>query len=121
MQNFINGNQYEISSLSADRQELLAEGKLCFEETYTVEQFKAHMLVEKVQIKRKPDSSSLFFIFGGKTGPVSKGQVPANPMISLVLGQAKDKQGNEVEGMAEAFYLMHEEGSFKNAILVAEF
>lgn len=79
-----------------------------FIDTLTVEQFKADKRVNKIQVKRNPNTGKLFFTFGAKVGAVAAKGVPAHPMISLV-------KGDEGE-----FYLLHEEGQ-GGAPVVAEF
>ena len=76
--------------------------------TLTVEQFKAEKRVDKIQVKKNPNTGKLFFTFGAKTGAVAAKGVPSHPMISLVKGDE------------EEFYLLHEEGQ-GGAPVVAEF
>lgn len=99
----------------------MEEKGLKFLDTYTVEQFKRAMGVEKISVKPMPkrdakgqvlrDSNNqviyhdksdnmMFFTFGAKTGAVSRKGIPVHPMISLV-------QGND----GEKFFLLHEEGN----------
>lgn len=73
---------------------------LQFINTLTVEQFKAEKRVDKIQVKKNPNTNKLFFTFGAKTGAVAAKGVPSHPMISLVQG----REGDE-------FYLLHEEGT----------
>ena len=80
-----------------------------FLDTLTVEQFKAEKSVEKIKVKKNPNTGKLFFTFGAKTGAVAAKGVPTHPMISLV-------KGND----GEQFYLLHEEGQ-GGAPVVAEF
>lgn len=84
-------------------------GRLEFLDTLTVEQFKAEKHVEKVQVKKNPNTGKLFMVFGSKTGAVASKGVPTHPMISLVKGSD-----------GEQFYLLHEEGQ-GGAPVVAEF
>ena len=86
-----------------------ANKNLEFLDTLTVEQFKAEKHVDKIQVKKNPNTGKLFFTFGAKTGAVAAKGVPAHPMISLVAGN---------EG--EQFYLLHEEGQ-GGARVIAEF
>lgn len=73
---------------------------LQFIDTLTVEQFKAEKRVDKIQVKKNPNTNKLFFTFGAKTGAVAAKGVPSHPMISLVQG----REGHQ-------FYLLHEEGT----------
>lgn len=75
------------------------ENNLIFNETLTVEQFKAKEHVNRIDVKRSPKSGKLFFTFGAKTGAVASAGIPQNPMISNVTGNN-----------GETFYLLHEEG-----------
>ena len=72
---------------------------LIFEETFTVEQFKARELVSHIDVKKNPKNDKLFFTYGSKVGGVAIKGIPVKPMISLVTGE---------EGQ---FYLLHEEGT----------
>lgn len=76
----------------------MAQGKLNFIETFTVEQFKAAQHVDKIQVKQNPKNNKLFFTFGAKVGAVAVKGIPTHPMVSLV------------EGDEGRFYLLHEEG-----------
>lgn len=80
-----------------------------FLDTLTVEQFKAEKHVDKIQVKKNPNTGKLFFTFGAKTGAVAAKGVPNHPMISYVRGSEGDQ-----------FYLLHEEGQ-GSAPVVAEF
>lgn len=82
---------------------------LQFLDTLTVSQFKAEKRVEKLQVKKNPNTGKLFFTFGAKTGAVSSKGIPEHPMVSLVEGSD-----------GEQFYLLHEEGK-GSAPVVAEF
>lgn len=86
-----------------------ANKNLEFIDTLTVEQFKAEKRVDKIQVKKNPNTGKLFFTFGAKTGAVAAKGIPSHPMISLV----KDNDG-------EQFFLLHEEGQC-GAPVVAEF
>ena len=68
-------------------------------ETLTVEQFKAKELVSRIDVKKNPKTGKLFFTYGAKTGAVAIKGVPNRPMISNVTGQD-----------GSTFYLLHEEG-----------
>ncbi len=72
---------------------------LTFNETLTVEQFKAQMNVSKIEVKKNPNTNKLFFTYGSKTGAVAVKGIPSNPMLSNVTGD----DGSE-------FWLLHEEG-----------
>lgn len=72
---------------------------LIFNETLTVEQFKAQMNVSRVDVKRNPKTGKLFFTYGAKTGAVAIAGIPAHPMFSNVTGDG-----------GETFWLLHEEG-----------
>ena len=69
-------------------------------ETLTVEQFKAKHLVSHIDVKKNPKTGSLFFVFGSKTGAVSKKGIPEHPMLSNVT--------SSIDG--STFWLLHEEG-----------
>lgn len=86
-----------------------ATKNLEFIDTLTVEQFKAEKRVDKIQVKKNPNTGKLFFTYGAKTGAVAAKGVPSHPMISLVKGTDGDE-----------FYLLHEEGQ-GGAPVVAEF
>ena len=72
---------------------------LTFNETLTVEQFKARELVSHIDVKRNPKNGKMFFTYGAKIGAVAIKGVPNRPMISNVTGD-DDKP----------FWLLHEEG-----------
>ena len=76
------------------------EKVLRFIETFTIEQFKSRMMVDKIQVKKNPKTNKLFFTFGAKTGAVAVKGIPAHPMVSEV--EAPD---------GSSFYLLHEEGT----------
>lgn len=71
---------------------------LQFNETLTVEQFKAQMNVSRINVKKNPKTGKLFFTYGAKTGAVAVKGVPAHPMLSNVTGSD-----------GESFWLLHEE------------
>ena len=77
----------------------MAQGNLTFNETLTVEQFKAAMNVSRIDVKRNPKTGRLFFTYGAKIGAVALKGIPAHPMLSHVTGS----DGN-------SFWLLHEEG-----------
>lgn len=87
---------------------------LQFLDTMTIEQFKAEMHVDKIQVKRNPKNSNLFFSFGAKVGAVAKKGIPTHPMISRVKGNPTP------ENPSGEFYLLHEEGQ-GGAPVIAEF
>jgi hypothetical protein len=72
---------------------------LKFIETLTVNQFKAKMNVERLDIKKNPHTGKLFFSYGAKIGAVSAKGIPSKPMVSEVCGED-----------GETFYLLHNEG-----------
>jgi hypothetical protein len=72
---------------------------LKFIETLTVNQFKAKMNVERLDIKKNPHTGKLFFSYGAKVGAVSAKGIPSKPMVSEVCGED-----------GETFYLLHNEG-----------
>ena len=69
-------------------------------ETLTVEQFKAKHLVSHIDVRKNPINGKLFFTYGAKTGAVAIKGVPKRPMISNV---TSSKDGS-------SFWLLHEEG-----------
>lgn len=73
--------------------------QLKFNETLTVEQFKAKHNVSRIDVKQNSHTGKLFFTYGSKTGAVASKGIPGNPMISSVTGS---------DGMS--FWLLHEEG-----------
>ena len=87
------------------------EGKLTFGETLTVEQFKAQMMVTRVDVKQNPKTGTLFFTYGAKTGAVAKKGIPRKPMFSLVCpeGDTLDVEHAGERGCS-TFWLLHEEG-----------
>lgn len=85
-----------------------------FLETFTVDQFKAKELVNKVIVKKNEKTGKLFFTFGAKAGAVASKGVPTNPMISRVKGEPTDLNPTGI------FYLLHEEGQ-GSAPVIAEF
>ena len=87
------------------------EGKLTFGETLTVEQFKAQVMVTRVDVKQNPKTGKLFFSYGAKTGAVAKKGIPVKPMFSLVCpeGDTLD-EAHAGERGCSTFWLLHEEG-----------
>ena len=80
------------------------EKNLVFNETLTVEQFKAQMNVSRIDVKQNPKTGVMFFTYGAKVGAVSRKGIPQNPMISHVKGDPTP------ENPSGEFYLLHEEG-----------
>ena len=72
---------------------------LVFNETLTVEQFKAEQRVSKIEVKKNPKTGKLFFTYGAKTGAVAVKGIPQHPMLSNVTGND-----------GSSFWLLHEEG-----------
>ena len=89
----------------------MEERNLEFQESYTVEQFKAKVNLkadQPIQVKKNPNTEKLFFTWGpGKqqTGAVAKAGVPKNPIISKVKGDPTPENPSGV------FFLLHEEGN----------
>lgn len=75
------------------------ERNLVFNDTLTVEQFKAAMHVDKLSVKKNPKTGKLFFAYGAKTGAVAAKGIPSHPMLSNVTGSD-----------GSSFWLLHEEG-----------
>ena len=75
------------------------EGNLTFGDTLTVEQFKARMLVSRINVKKNLKTGKLFFTYGAKTGAVAVKGIPQHPMLSNVTGSD-----------GSSFWLLHEEG-----------
>ena len=69
-------------------------------ETLTVEQFKAKELVSRIDVKKNPKTGKLFFTYGAKSGAVAIKGVPKHPMLSNVTGSD-----------GASFWLLHEEGN----------
>ena len=72
---------------------------LTFNETLTVEQFKAAMNVSRIDVKQNPKTGKLFFAYGAKTGAVAVKGIPQHPMLSNVTRED-----------GTSFWLLHEEG-----------
>ena len=77
----------------------MSANNLTFNDTLTVEQFKAKMNVSRIDVKKNPKTGKLFFTFGAGIGAVAVKGIPENPMLSNVTGS----DGN-------SFWLLHEEG-----------
>lgn len=75
------------------------EKNLIFNETLTVEQFKAAMNVSRIDVKQNPQTNKLFFTYGAKIGAVAVKGIPQHPMLSNVTGSD-----------GRSFWLLHEEG-----------
>ena len=80
------------------------EKNLIFEDTLTVEQFKAQMNVSRIDVKKNPKTGKLFFTYGAKTGAVALKGIPQHPMLSYVKGEPTP------ENPSGEFWLLHEEG-----------
>ena len=52
------------------------EKNLIFNDTLTVEQFKAQMNVSRIDVKKNPKTGKLFFTYGAKTGAVAVKGIP---------------------------------------------
>lgn len=79
------------------------EKNLTFNESYTVEQFKANHNANTIQVKKNPQTDKLFFTWGpgrNQIGAVASAGVPKKPVISNVTGS---------DGVT--FFLLHEEGN----------
>ena len=75
------------------------EKNLIFNDTLTVEQFKAAMNVSRIDVKKNPKTGKLFFTYGAKTGAVAVKGITVKPMLSNVTGSD-----------GSSFWLLHEEG-----------
>lgn len=81
----------------------MEERNLEFQQSYTVEQFKAMVNTSELKVKKNQQTDKLFFTWGPgreQTGAVAKAGVPAKPVISRV-------KGND----GAVFFLLHEEGN----------
>lgn len=86
------------------------DNSLTFIKTFTIEQFKANVNVEKLQVKKNPHTDKLFFTFGpSDTGAVGGNKIPERPVVSLVKGDS-----------GEEFYMLHNENT-GGAPVLAEF
>ena len=87
------------------------EKNLIFNDTLTVEQFKAQMNVSRIDVKKNPKTGKLFFTYGAKTGAVAAKGIPAKPMFSAVCPEG-DTLDIAHAGQRECstFWLLHEEG-----------
>ena len=84
------------------------EKNLIFNDTLTVEQFKALVKVTRVDVKQNPKTGTLFFSYGAKTGAVAVKGIPSHPMLSNVTGS----DGSN-------FWLLHEEGQGGTPVLAS--
>ena len=80
------------------------EKDLIFNETLTVEQFKAAQNVSRIDVKKNPNTGKLFFTYGTQTGMVAVKGIPQNPMLSNVSGIDRNT------GEPFTCWLLHEEG-----------
>ena len=87
------------------------EKNLIFNDTLTVEQFKAQMNVSRIDVKKNPKTGKLFFTYGAKTGAVAVKGIPQHPMFSVVCpkGDTLDVAHAGEKGCS-TFWLLHEEG-----------
>ena len=87
------------------------ENNLIFNDTLTVEQFKAKMNVSRIDVKKNPKTGKLFFTYGAKTGAVAVKGIPQHPMFSVVCpkGDTLDVAHAGEKGCS-TFWLLHEEG-----------
>ena len=86
----------------------MTQGNLTFNDTLTVEQFKAQMNVSHIDVKRNPKTGKLFFTYGAKTGAVAVKGIPRNPMLS-----------NVTDPNGASFWLLHEEGKSGAPVLAS--
>lgn len=89
----------------------MANGKLNFGIKLTIEQFKRETMVNRIDVKRNPQSGKLFFTYGGMCGAVAVKGVPANPMISAVCPEGEELDMKHIgQRGCNTFWLLHEEG-----------
>lgn len=84
------------------------EKNLEFQQSYTVEQFKAMQNTSEIKVKKNSETEKLFFTWGpgrDQTGAVAKAGVPKKPVISRVKGEPTPQNPSGV------FFLLHEEGN----------
>lgn len=84
------------------------EKNLEFQQSYTVEQFKAMQNTSEIKVKKNSETEKLFFTWGPgreQTGAVAKAGVPKKPVISRVKGEPTPQNPSGV------FFLLHEEGN----------
>ena len=86
--------------MANDLMQTTSENFKSWNETLTVEQFKAKHLVSHIDVKKNPKTGKLFFTYGAKTGAVAINGVPKRPMLSNVT--------SSIDG--STFWLLHEEG-----------
>lgn len=95
----------------------MAQGKLFFGDTLTIEQFKAKFLVSRILVKKNPKTGTLFFTYGAKTGAVAKNGIPKHPMISIVCPEGDTIDMEHIgEEDCSTFVLLHEEGQGKATV-----
>ena len=70
--------------MANDLMQTTSENFKSWNETLTVEQFKAKHLVSHIDVKKNPINGKLFFTYGAKAGAVAIKGVPKRPMISNV-------------------------------------
>ena len=112
------------------------EKNLIFNDTLTVEQFKAQMNVSRIDVKKSPKTGKLFFTYGTMTGAVATKGIPSHPMFSLVNPELdRDPTDEERKYIGRTvmlndkrvahpkangyFYLLHEEGQGGAAVLAS--
>ena len=61
------------------------EKNLVFNDTLTVEQFKAQMNVSRIDVKKNPKTGKLFFTYGAKTGAVAVKGIPLGDLCPSFL------------------------------------
>ena len=89
----------------------MEKGKLTFGDTLTVEQFKAKMMVSRINVKKSPKTGKLFFTYGAKTGAVAVKGIPQRPMLSVVCPEGDTLDiAHAGEKSCTTFWLLHEEG-----------
>ena len=87
------------------------EKNLIFNDTLTVEQFKAQMNVSRIDVKKNPKTGKLFFTYGAKTGAVAVKGIPQHPMFSVVCPKGDTLDiAHAGEKVCSTFWLLHEEG-----------
>ena len=87
------------------------EKNLIFNDTLTVEQFKAQMNVSRIDVKKNPKTGTLFFTYGAKTGAVAAKGIPQHPMFSVVCPEGDTLDvAHAGERECSTFWLLHEEG-----------
>ena len=89
----------------------MAQQKLDFLATYTVEEFKEAHNNHAIEVKRQKNSDKIFFIYGsnkGETGPVTTkstlAEIAKSPMISLCEGEITEQCPDG------RFFMLHKAG-----------